>query len=85
MKQRRIDVDDTYENAEKRRKYRYKSKFCWVCGKTMKDINILDKDKGTMHHLIPKCLNPHSNVIVPICLDCHKKIHGLIKYDDDKK
>lgn len=77
---KKITIDDAYENADKRRNYTYKSKFCWICGKTLKDLNFLDSDKGTMHHLIPKCLSPHSNIVVPVCWDCHKKIHGLVKY-----
>ncbi len=49
---------------------------CWICGK---------KKQLTMHHTLPKHLNPKKNIIVPICLECHKKINlidisSLISY-----
>lgn len=60
-------------NGEKRKVvYReFGSKWCWICGE-YKDV--------TKHHLIPKSLNPVTNIVIPVCLDCHKKIHGLIKF-----
>jgi 5-methylcytosine-specific restriction endonuclease McrA len=75
-----VIIDDRYEKEYKRRHYKYKSNYCWICGKILKNLKTLDKDKGTMHHLIPKCLNSLNNIIVPVCWDCHKKIHKIINY-----
>lgn len=39
---------------------------CFVCG-TLMDL--------TMHHTIPKHMNPKKNVVVPVCSVCHDKIN----------
>lgn len=47
---------------------------CWVCGK-----GFVQNDKWchmTKHHVLPKHLNPKSNITVPICNSCHKKINS---------
>jgi 5-methylcytosine-specific restriction endonuclease McrA len=57
----------------------FESRECWVCGKQMKKYGKLDNNKGTMHHVIPKSLNPISNIIIPVCWKCHKEIHNINK------
>ena len=42
---------------------------CWVCG--------TDKNT-TAHHAIPQHLKPKQNILIPICRNCHDKVH----YDD---
>lgn len=44
---------------------------CWICG-----IKSNIKGEITMHHCIPKHLNPNKNVIIPICQKCHDKINN---------
>jgi len=41
---------------------------CWICN---------GKEKITMHHTLPKHLNPQKNIIVPICHLCHDKINTV--------
>jgi len=40
---------------------------CWICSKG---------GKITSHHTLPKYLQPHKNVEVPLCKDCHDRLHG---------
>jgi hypothetical protein len=40
---------------------------CWLCGKYG-----FRKQK---HHVIPQCLNPKKNTTIPLCKECHKKVH----------
>lgn len=42
---------------------------CWVCGQDGRFVTI------TMHHVLPKHLNPVKNIIVPVCHSCHNKIN----------
>ena len=44
---------------------------CWICGKTS---NI--KGDITIHHCLPRHLNPKKNVLVPICKECHDKLNA---------
>jgi len=44
---------------------------CWICEKTS---NI--KGEITMHHCLPRHLNPKKNVVVPICQACHDKLNA---------
>ena len=39
---------------------------CWICGKT---------ENLTQHHVIPKTYNPINNITIPLCEECHKKLH----------
>lgn len=39
---------------------------CWKCG---------NKKHLTMHHVIPKALEPNVNLKIPLCKDCHKELH----------
>ena len=41
---------------------------CWQCGKPFTD----PEDPRTMHHVLPKHLNPVSNIQIPIHESCHK-------------
>lgn len=50
-------------------------KWCWICG---------GYNGVTKHHVIPKSLNPITNVLIPLCPECHKKVHGLIKFKEEK-
>ena len=52
----------------------YGGKFCWVCGNY---CNV------TKHHLIPKSLNPINQILIPLCDNCHKKLHGIIKFTQE--
>lgn len=52
---------------------------CWVCGHGPSPA----KKKGntpartmTMHHTLPKHLNPKRNVVVPVCNWCHEEINA---------
>ena len=40
---------------------------CVMCGIHSKCLS--------RHHLIPKMLNPKSNVVIGVCKECHRKIH----------
>ena len=42
--------------------------YCWHCGGKFNNNR-----KKTMHHCIPKFQCPHTNVVVPVCEDCHEK------------
>jgi 5-methylcytosine-specific restriction endonuclease McrA len=42
---------------------------CWMCGKAFSS-----EDKKTMHHVLPQCLKPAKNVLVPLHESCHEKI-----------
>ncbi len=53
------------------------SGICWICGK--------DNQEMTQHHTLPKHLKPKNNVVVPICVGCHKRlniedINGMYAY-----
>jgi uncharacterized protein YlaI len=39
---------------------------CWLCGKS---------GKITKHHVIPKYMNPKKNTTIPLCRECHNKLH----------
>ncbi len=70
---------------------------CWICGNEFKGIDALGQNDKTEHHAIPKVFSPVKNAIIPICFDCHNKIHkkltsvnaiktkviGLKKYIDE--
>lgn len=43
---------------------------CYICGCTFEN-----EHKKTKHHLIPKCLKPHRNICVNICLPCHQRLN----------
>ena len=50
-----------------------RDKFCWVCGKKFnKKIN---KDKRTYHHAFSKRWNVVTNIQLPVCDECHRKIN----------
>ena len=40
---------------------------CWICG---------CEENITSHHALPKHLKPNKNVLIPVCRDCHDKIHN---------
>ncbi len=42
-------------------------KFCWMCKGT---------NEITNHHTLPQYLKPLMNVELPLCRDCHDKLHG---------
>ncbi len=42
---------------------------CWNCGDNF------SKSGKTKHHSIPKAMKPDRNVLIPVCRDCHDKIH----------
>lgn len=42
------------------------SQTCWRCG---------NKKHLTMHHIIPKALEPNVNLKIPLCKNCHKELH----------
>jgi len=51
---------------------------CWICGCT--------NTKLTSHHGLPQHLRPKFNVVIPVCVSCHKKINasdikGMFAYD----
>lgn len=48
---------------------------CWCCG---------ENKQLTRHHAIPKCLEPKKNALVPICQECHTKIHNRSAVDSVK-
>ena len=39
---------------------------CWFCGV---------KGKMTRHHVIPQSMKPLKNATIPLCNECHKKLH----------
>lgn len=39
---------------------------CWMCGS---DKNL------TYHHVIPQTFKPVNNVCIPLCRDCHDRLH----------
>lgn len=41
---------------------------CWIC-ESKKDL--------TVHHVLPKHLNPRHNLTVPICQKCHNHINNV--------
>lgn len=50
---------------------------CWICGR--------DNQEMTQHHALPKHLKPTNNIIIPICIGCHKiinieDINGMYAY-----
>jgi len=52
-------------------------KHCWICGTYGKE--------HTLHHCLPKHLQPKRNVIIPVCQKCHdllnvNDIKGLIAF-----
>ena len=53
------------------------SSYCFNCG-------YLLKDKGTKHHAVPKSMRPKFNVIIPLCVECHKKLNSLFIYNGNK-
>ncbi len=48
---------------------------CWCCGLEFSKEKNSHLNK-TGHHAIPHALKPKMNVIIPICVECHDKIHG---------
>lgn len=46
-----------------------KFKGCWRCG------DIPKKGSLTDHHAIPKWMKPIANVVVPLCVECHRLVH----------
>ena len=46
---------------------------CFCCGEQTQNSK-KGKEK-TNHHAIPEELNPLRNIIIPLCKDCHTKIH----------
>ena len=44
---------------------------CWSCG-TIGNTN--------HHHAIPQSMRPKQNVVVPLCVPCHTKLHNQDKY-----
>jgi len=44
---------------------------CYKCGNAF-----VGKVKKTNHHAIPQFLKPERNIVVPICVDCHKEINS---------
>ena len=40
---------------------------CWQCGK---------KGKTTRHHVLNKSWHPKHNIVIPLCRDCHDKVHN---------
>lgn len=60
----------------------FRSKYCWCCGIKMKrGKKNYDDNIGTIHHMIPKSLNPINNIEIPLCWKCHKEIHKINKKD----
>lgn len=45
-----------------------KQNICWLCG---------GKEKITKHHVLNKCWKPKKNIYIPLCKECHLKIHGM--------
>jgi len=50
-------------------------KRCFNCGSTIKTL--------TKHHGIGQKFKPKYNVIIPLCIKCHRKIHGISKKKPD--
>jgi len=48
----------------------YSSGKCYLC-----DLVFDDKNKKTAHHCIPQFLKPKRNVVVPLCIECHKEVN----------
>jgi len=42
-------------------------KACWMCGD--------QKKNKTNHHCLPQTFSPKKNVQIPLCKDCHEKLH----------
>ena len=40
---------------------------CWICGDDVQEV--------TSHHVLPRHLNPVNNIVIPICVNCHKRIN----------
>jgi tRNA G26 N,N-dimethylase Trm1 len=49
-----------------------KTNSCWLCGSQDKKI--------TKHHVINKSFNPKYNILIPLCKECHKKLHSEQPY-----
>lgn len=50
---------------------------CWICGR--------DNQEMTSHHALPKHLKPVNNIVIPICVGCHKRlnledVNGMYSY-----
>jgi hypothetical protein len=41
---------------------------CWMCG---------NDNPTSMHHAIPKHYFPTKNVVIPICVKCHRKLNDV--------
>jgi hypothetical protein len=50
------------------------SAHCWMCGELFNE-----KVVKSNHHSIPDFLKPKRNVIIPVCLDCHKILNMYCK------
>ena len=57
-----------------------KSKNCLMCGIKLQ-YGIKPNNNGSKHHAILKYLKPKKNVIIPICMDCHRKHHERSKQE----
>lgn len=48
---------------------------CYCCGEVMTSTGDLKK---SLHHAIPKQFKPKRNILLPICVKCHRMIHSDI-------
>lgn len=46
------------------------SETCYCCNKKFDETMV-----RTLHHAIPKSLRPKKNIIITLCLECHRKTH----------
>jgi len=52
---------------------------CWLCGIEFNRVSTGQNDEDkTKHHAIPHQLKPKLNVLIPVCVKCHRKINKEI-------
>lgn len=62
--------------TKKLKAFELESNRCWCCGIVFSEIsNGKDDDCRTKHHAIPSAMKPIINVLIPICLKCHRELH----------
>lgn len=63
--------------------FKIRAGHCFCCGELFAKSGDL---KETDHHAIPEYLTPIRNIVLPICVSCHKQIHnGPSNIDSNKR
>jgi hypothetical protein len=78
-------TDNQYTHSEKGANLsviKINASHCYCCGDMFQPGG--DKKK-TNHHSIPEEFNPVRNFTIPVCLDCHKRIHTGTSMSKEEK